>query len=325
MMNGTEIKELADALDTAYLRAADLDEMLLSIPKRPLAGQAALNATLPEAILTVVRNSVAEGWGGSLLRAVSLGRPDSQPLKAFFALHRHLDPNLNPLFSNPWQSTLLVGQLFMGRDQIRRDLWRMDTSPFAKKVMVIASETRQVGKTHTCSLIKFVRQEPSHKVTYLDLDERRCEDLKKADHNLRAVAFELAEQWGIDTAALPKQDDEQEPRWAQLLAPYLVGRANMNGGVVRWLVIDGFRKRNQPSAGVKELIDRLSELLMVKPNFRFLLLNYREPLPLPVRYFEEWVQPLTGVEIVETLDAAYTYYARRPATLNEKRLSPLLR
>jgi len=298
-LNGPEIEEFAGLLSRAYNDWDALSGLLLSINQGPIQNLAGMYATIPAAARQIVSRSNDEGWAPALLIAVQAGRPQSAEVQAFFARYPGFDVRRNPHLGDFWQATQLFGgDLFMGRADVRTYLKRM-TIDNNRKVLQITGETHKIGKSYTCSLVSFVSEKATcNKVTYIELD--------KKPYDLRKLANELAEKWKINPADLPKQDAEQEPRWAQSLASALVEKAEMPGGLVRWLILDGFGAC-EISSGIKELIDGLALKIKSTGNFRLILMDYNPltPLPLSVRSYVYKVAPLTRDEIKETFASAH--------------------
>jgi hypothetical protein len=298
LMNGAEVRDFADLLADVY----DWDtftRLLLSIKQAPVQKQAGMRADFDAATLQVVSRSNDRGWAANLLIAVAIERSENLDVKAFFTQHPHFDEKRNPYLRDFWQATRLFGgDLFMGRAEVRL-LLKMMTIPENRKVLQITSETHQVGKSYTYSLVEFVGNKTTrNEVTYIELNKRAYDLGKLADH--------LVKEWEIDPALLPKQGAEQESRWAQWLAPELIKNAKMTDGIVRWLILDGFGAC-VISDGVKELVDGLALKIKSTGNFRLILMDYDplRPLPLPVRTFAYVVKPLTRREIEETLEFAH--------------------
>jgi hypothetical protein len=311
LLNGPESQQLASALFDAY-DLQGLTNLLLSIDQLAVERQVSMNANPSEATFEVVLNANREGWVPSLLRAVSIDRPGNAKVQQFFAAYTHLDPAKNPPIANPWMTyRLFGGQLFLGRPRVRKLLMKMD-NPLNRKVLVIRSDRRQVGKTHTRTLIDFAsHQGLRNKPAYIDLDSK--------SYDLRALVDEVALKWGMDPAMLPRQGEEQETRWAQQLAPFLIENAGQDGSLVRWLILDGFRER-VPSPGIQAFVDQLAVSIQSTTPFRLILVNYTYPLPLTLLSYEEVVVPLTIDEIKTALSSIHESCCGQRASAEETQM-----
>jgi hypothetical protein len=298
LMDGAEVTNFAKLLVDVY-DWNSLTSLLLSINQAPVQKQAGMNADFDAATLQVVNRSNERGWAANLLIAVAADRSENPDVKAFFKQYPHFDERRNPHLRDFWQTTRLFGgDLFMGRADVRTYLKNM-TVPESRKVLQITSETHQVGKSYTYFLVEFVGKKTNfNEVTYVELN--------KKPYDLEKLAAHLAKKWDVDPAKLPRQDGEQESRWAQGLAPALVENAKMPDGMVRWLILDGFGAC-VISEGIKELVDGLALQIRSTGNFRLILMDYdpHRPLPLPVRAFAYVVKPLERGEIEETFKSAH--------------------
>jgi hypothetical protein len=303
LFDGPQLRQFAEVLSSAY-DPVSLTGVLLNINQPTVDKQAPMNATFGEATLAIAVNANNEGWAPSLLKAVAADRADNDDVKRFLATYPDLDPARNPQIANPWMAyRLFGGRVFLGRMRVRNLLVKMN-NPLNRKVLVIKSGQRQVGKTYTGALVSLVSEQNGYNIAYIDLD--------KKIYDLRTVAEELALKWEIPQD-VPRQGDEQDTRWAQQLASFLVSTAPRKNGVVRWLILDGFRER-VPSAGIKALIDQLAISIQADPSFRLILTNYNDPLPLTLLWFEDIVVPLTLEEIRTALAAIHqTFCGQAPS------------
>jgi hypothetical protein len=308
LLNGPQSLQFADVLVSAYMTSQKLDRLLLFLGQPAVNLQATMNATFPEAALGIVLNANREGWAPSLLKAVAAGVPENPEVQQFFATYRELDPARNPQIANPWMAYRLYGgRLFMGRMQVRKQLRKMDL-PLYRKVLVVQSNQRQVGKTYTGALVDLVSEQSGHHVAYIDLDSK--------EYTLQMVAEELALKWEIAPEQLPRQGGEQETRWAVQLGLFLVSNAPAKDGLVRWLILDGFRER-VPSVGMKALIDELAVSIQDKRLFRMIVGNYSEPLPANLLSYVDIVVPLTLPEIQTALTAIHESLCGQAASAEE--------
>jgi hypothetical protein len=307
LLTGPESVQFATVLSSAYMRQ-DLDRLLLLLSQPVVNLQSTMNATFPQAALEVVLNANREGWAPSLLKAVAAGMPGNLEVQQFFSAYRHLDPASNPQIANPWMAYRLYGgRLFIGRMQVRKQLRKMD-QPFDRKVLVVQSSQRQVGKTYTGALVDLVSEQSGHHVAYMDLDSK--------EYTLQTVAEELALKWDIDPKQLPSQGGEQETRWAVQLGSFLVLNAPAKNNLVRWLILDGFRER-VPSVGMKALIDELAVSIQENHLFRMIVANYNESLPTNLLSFVDIVVPLALPEIQTALTAIHQSLCGQAASAEE--------
>jgi hypothetical protein len=294
LLDGPASQQLAATLFMAF-DPPSLTTVLLSINQPMVERYGPMSATFEQATLFIVLDANQKGWVPSLLQAVAQSnRAGNQSVIDFFANHAYLKSHLNPRAVDPWDAyRLFGGQLFLGRAAVRKLLRKM-TDPLSRKVLVIKCDQRQIGKTYTHVLVEFFSyQNALNTPHYIDLDTKI--------YDLKAVVTEVAVCWGVNPEDLPKQAEEQETRWAQQLATYLVENAPPKNGLVRWLVLDGFRERI-PSSGVKAFIEGLAVRIQSTAAFRLILTNYNDALPLALLAFEDVVVPLTDQEI----EAAFT-------------------
>jgi hypothetical protein len=304
LFDGPQLRQFAEVLSSVY-DPVSLSGLLLSINQITVDKQAPMNATFGAATLAIAVNANNEGWAPSLLKAVAADRSENAGVKHFFSTYPDLDPARNPQIADPWMAyRLFGGRVFLGRMRVRTLLRKMN-NPLNRKVLVIKSGQRQVGKTYTGALVSLVSEQNGYNIAYIDLD--------KKIYDLRSVAEELALKWEIHPQDMPRQGDEQETRWAQQLASFLVLTAPRKNGVVRWLILDGFRER-LPSPGIKALIDQLAISIQAEASFRLILTNYNDPLPLTLLSFEDIVVPLTLEEIRTALAAIHqTFCGQAPS------------
>jgi hypothetical protein len=299
LFDGPQLRQFAEVLSSAY-DPVSLSGLLLSINQITVDKQAPMNATFGAATLAIAVNANNEGWAPSLLKAVATDRSENAGVKQFFSTYPDLDPARNPQIADAWMAyRLFGGRVFLGRMRVRNLLRKMN-NPLNRKVLVVKSGQRQVGKTYTGALVSLVSEQNGYNIAYIDLD--------KKTYDLRTVAEELALKWEIQPTDVPRQGEEQETRWAQQLASFLVSTAPRKNGVVRWLILDGFRER-VPSAGIKALIDQLAISIQADPSFRLILTNYNDPLPLTLLSFEDVVVPLTLDEIRTALSAIHKTFS----------------
>jgi hypothetical protein len=309
-VNGPAIAEFGALLPLVFTEDT-LNVVLLKLDRGGLDMQVVRHASVPDRMMMLVGKANSDGWLLDLVKAVALERPNSPEVTAFVRNYPYLDPARNPVSTNPWDAhQIFGGKLFIGRLSLRKYLKKIE-QPVGRKVLVVTSACRHIGKTYTTDLIRFVAQQrPLNKLTYIDLD------LETYDPG--SLAHKLASDWNVDQGALPKQDKEQAPRWIQQLTRFLVTDSPAANGIVRWIVLDGFREK-VPSLDVQEFIAQLAACVQSHDAFRLILLNYTQLLPLTVRPFSfaDVVEKMTDEEIGVALTDIHGRIVGRPITAQE--------
>ena len=299
------------ALLSVVFTEATLDLELLKLNRGGLDKQVTTKAAPPERMMLLVGKANSEGWLRDLVKAVALARSNSDEVRAFTMKYPDLDPARSPVLTNPWDThQIFGGKLFIGRQLLRKYLKKIE-QPLGRKLLVVTSASRNIGKTYTTDLIRFVAQQrPLNKLTYIDLD------LETYDPG--SLAHKLACDWNVDPETLPKQDKEQASRWIRHLTCFLVTDSPAANGMVRWIVLDGFREK-VPSLEVQEFIAQLAASIQSHDAFRLVLINYTQLLPLKVRPFSfaDVVEKITDDEIALALTEIHGRIVGRPITPEE--------
>jgi hypothetical protein len=164
-------------------------------------------------------------------------------------------------------------------------------APTGRKVLLVTSDHRKVGKTYSMELIDYVaaQQQPSGVVSF---------DLDTDDYDPIKLAKKLASEMGGNADLIPDRATEQAPRSNQELVRLLIPRTATQPAKVWWLVFDGFRSKI-PSEPIQDFIAQLGQRIQQREEFRLILLNYTYPLPLAVAgfTFKDNVKPLTRTEL----------------------------
>ena len=289
-MTGPEIVEFSKAIKLAY-EYDDLAELLQSMDLS-ITDYVTANAKYPTQIQELVGVFNSKGWILKLVSAVVKDRPNSQPIQNFLSRHRYWDPaNHPPTNDHPWDTLrVLGGRSFIARDRLRRALKKMDQKT-GRKVLVITSAYRKVGKTYSKDLIEFVSSNlPPSDVAYADLDNETYTPIR--------LAKKLAKEMKLDASLIPNEATEQASRSNQELVSFLIPSRTDPAPMVWWIVLDGFREQI-PSEEIQEFIAQLGERIQGTEEFRLILLNYDYTLPLAVAGFSimDNLEPLTRPEL----------------------------
>jgi hypothetical protein len=295
-MTGPEIVEFSSAVRNAFA-VEDLARLLLGMNRR-LADYVPALAPYPDQVIQLVARANSEGWISQFVSEVVRTRPNSQAIGSF--LNNNSDWNLGSVTpcANPLD-TLRVsgGKCFIGRPQLRKYL-RMMNTPTGKKVLVVTSDRRKVGKTYSRELIRFLslNQQPSE-VAYLDLDDD--------DHDSGKLAQWLAQAMGNSPAGMPLQSQQQATRWNQELVDWIVPATKQPAAAaatVWWIILDGFRQW-VPSEAMQDFIAQIAQRIQSTQRFRLILLNYTYRLPFAVEAFtfKEQVRPIEPAEVTAFL------------------------
>lgn len=286
-MTGPEIVKFSDAVSAAY-QPNELTTLLLKLNRRFLDHVNA-NAPFPQQVVELVGAANSQGWISQLALAVVDDRPNIQPIKDFLTLNPYWDPSRYPPLAHP-ADTLRVygGKSFIGRSVLRSALKKMNT-PTGKKVLVVTSTHRLVGKTYSRELINFVSKnlQPSF-VAHAELDEK---------YDPIKLTKKLAKDMRLNPSLIPDDATEQAPRTNQDLVPTLLTTDNTNPQPVVWIVLDGFRQA--PSESIRDFIERLAEQIQSMVEFRLILLNYPSHFPPQVGSWviKDELEPLTRTEL----------------------------
>jgi Effector-associated domain 1 len=313
-MNEPAVAEFGKLLSDLFTEV-DLDTELLKLDKGSLDKHAATKLAAPDRMIQLVVNANREGWIRDLVKAVVLARPNRPEVKAFTAKYPDTEPARSPMLTNPWDTYQIPGgRLFIGRQSLRTYLKRIE-QPLDKKLLIVTSTSRNIGKTYTKDLILFAAQQrPLNKVNYIDLDVEI--------YDAGSLARKVASDWNVDPETLPKQDKEQAARWIQHLTRFLITDSPATNGMIRWIVLDGFREKI-PSLEVQEFIAQLAVAIQTHAHaaFRLVLINYTQLLPLTLRppfSFVDVVEKITDDEIGLALTEIHGRTFGRPITPEER-------
>lgn len=294
-MNPPEIKKFSEAVDTVYTYA-ELSDLLLGLDKRLDKLVPLMNATFPEQVRSLVNVADREGWAARLVMAVVQGKyGQTGAVKSFLAEYPDWAAAHNPRAEHPCDTLKVFGgKSFIGRDVLREFLKRMETVT-EKKLLVVKSEKRKVGKTYSRDLVEFLayNRQPS-RVVYYDLDSDDYDPVK--------LAKKLGELMSIDMSSAPDSTWEQAARSSHELVRLLIPDTPNPQPLVWWIILDGFRQK-APSEATRDFIDQLAIRIQRREDFRLLLLNYTYTQPVAVSgfAFKENVEPLAEAEMKDYL------------------------
>lgn len=307
-MTPHEILRFSQAITVTY-SYGDLSALLLSLNRQldKLVPQTNTNFSEQTQYLVNVANS--QGWLVPLVLGVIRERGQTQAVKDFLTAYPEWDAARNQQFAHPCDTLKLFGgKSFIGRDDLRKFLKRMDTAT-GRKLLVVTGEKRKVGKTYSKDLVDFLAiNRPPSQVVYHDLDA--------ADYDPIKLAKKLGPLMGMDLSSLPDSTSEQAPRSNQELVSLLIPDSPNPQPQVSWIILDGFRQK-VPSEATRDFIDQFAQRIQARQDFRLLLLNYTYTLPLAVSgfAFKENVKPLGETELKSFLSRIHTdRYGAEPST-----------
>jgi hypothetical protein len=290
-MTGPEIVTFTSIVSSAFVEH-ELSTLLKKLNKNFLDYVPA-NVPYPKQVEELVGAANSKGWISQLVLAVLDDRPNNQFIKDFLSKHPYWDPANHPPLKHPADTLrILGGRSFIGRDRLRAVVKKMDT-PTGKKVLLVKSTHRKVGKTYSKDLLDFVSKklQPSG-VAYVDLDFEDFDPIK--------LAKKLAKEMKLNTSLFPDSATEQAPRSNQELVSLLTESSPnpANPPPNWWMVLDGFRDR-QPSEAIQDFIAQLAQRVQQTEEYRLILANYGCLLPLTVGEFVFTLdlEPLTRTEL----------------------------
>jgi len=292
-MTGSEILQFSQAVSEIY-NDADFANILLALNKSPFAKLVAGIIGFQNQVAFVVAIANSEGWADQLVMTVIKERGHTRVIKEFLVNNPDWDPAKNPPVLDPSDALrLLGGKYFIGRSGLRGYLKRMNITT-DRKVLVITSDHRKVGKTYSRDLINFIVEHRK------PLERRIYEDLDAADYDPVTLAKKLGAAMNRDLSGVPDQPSQQAARSNQELVSLLIPTANEPASEVWWIILDGFRRKILSEA-MKDFIERLAKQIVDRQDFRLLLINYTYELPLDVDYLvlKEKVEPLCPQELEE--------------------------
>ena len=273
-MTGPEILEFSRLVNELY-SPAELRTLLQTLDRR-FDDYVVQQATFPDQIALLVATANGNAWITELVVAVLRGRSEASQVRAFLASHPDWDPSRAATIDDPCDALeVLGGKKFIGRAAFRKFLKLMNR-PTGKKVLIIRSDLRKVGKTYSTVLIEYVRnRRPQSNLAYVDLDTD--------DFSSGSLALKLAQELGIDTSTIPQQGQQQAARWNQELAAWLIPSTPPDLRVW-WIVLDGFRQKI-PSEATQDLVAQIAQRVQGTETRRLVLVNFTYRLPLAVDAF----------------------------------------
>jgi len=287
-VTGQQIVEFSDVLSTIY-KENGFRRLLLSI-NRTLQALASAADPFPDQVLRVVEVANAEGWLAVLVGAVTKAQSNNRAVRQFLADHPDWDVIGNAPASHPCDTLRIFGgRSFLGRKPFREHLKRMDELT-GKKVLLITSAQRKVGKTYSRELVQFMAMNIQNSGTvYVDLD--------KVENDPAVVAAKIAQDLGL-AAGGGTVGGQQAARGNHDLVDWLVPTNQQPRGRISWILLDGFRER-LASEALQDLIAQLAQRIQSTANYRLILINYSYTLPLAVDAFtlKEQVEPLARGDV----------------------------
>ena len=233
-MTGHEIVQFSDAVYVTYSEK-DFETLLLGLDK-VFAKLVAGIIGFKKQVEYVVGVAKGEGWVGQLVTAVIKDRGHTQAIKGFLKVYPDWDPVRNPPVEDPSDALRLVGgKYFIGRKDLRGFLKRLNVAT-DRKVLLITSEHKRVGKTYSRDLINFIveNRQPSGLV---------YEDLDAGDYDPVKLAKKIGAKMKRDFSEVPDESSEQANRSNQELVTLLVPEPGEGPSKVWWIILDGFRRR----------------------------------------------------------------------------------
>jgi len=296
-MRDVESQKFGQALSDTYTYG-ELSGLLLGLNQR-------LDKIVPQVMsfaeqsLYLVNVANRQGWIVEFVIAVIRDRGQTQTMRSFLTEYPDWENACNPQQAHPCDTLKVFGgKSFIGRDDLRKFLKKMDTAT-GRKLLVVNAEKRKIGQTYSTELVNFLsaNRQPS-RVVYLDLDSDDYEPVK--------LAKKLGELMGVDMTSIPDSTSEQAPRSNQELVSLLIPDDPNPQPKDWWVILDGFRKK-VPSEGTRDFIDQLAQRVQARQDFRLLLLNYTYTLPLAVSgfAFKEGVRPLGETELKDFLSRVH--------------------
>jgi len=296
-MTGPELVQFSFAVSRAFI-VNELQLLLLGMNLR-FEDYAPALLPYPEQIDQLVARANSQGWIGQFVVVVVRAAPHNEEIQAFLQTHPHLNPSAISPGNHPCDTLFVFGgKCFIGRANLRRFLKAM-TLPTGKKVLVVTSERRKVGKSYSRVLVDFLaqHQQPAA-VVAIDLDQD--------DYDPGTLAEAIAGRLGVTTSG-PLQDRQQAPRWNQALVEWIAPLTPVPLATQAfWIVLDGFRQKPLSEA-LQDFIAQLAQRIQGMSHLRLILLNYTYRLPLAVEafVFKDRVEPIEQGELEVFLSAVY--------------------
>jgi hypothetical protein len=291
-VTGAEIVQFSSALNGAF-NVNELRALVLGLNRKFEDYTSALKP-FPDQVQELVAAANSQNWIAQLVSAVVASRPDNPALKPFLSIYPFWDPGRAASAGHPCDALrVLGGKSFIGRQTLRKFLKKMNTA-IGKKVLIVTSEQRKIGKTYSMELLNFLAASTQDaRVAYVDLD--------KENYDPGQLTAKLGGQMHKAMPGIPQPNEQQDARWNQDLVDWLVPIPD-NNGTVWWIVLDGFREK-LPSEGVQDLIAQLAQRIQGTINFRLILINftYRLPLGVDAFSFRDKISPIQRQEVEDFL------------------------
>jgi len=287
-MTGPEIVTFTQIVSNAY-KVDEFSDLLLGL-NRNFLDYVPATVPFPQQVKELVGAANSKGWISQLVLAVVADRPNNQHIRDFLGKHPYWDPAKHPALQHPADTLrVLGGRSFIARDNLRKALKKMD-EPTGRKVLLVSSNHRKVGKTYSRDLVGFISEnkQPSE-VAYVDLDSEKFDPIN--------LAKKIAKEMKLNTSLFPDETTEQAARSNQELVKLLTDVDNPSLKVW-WIILDGFRE-GVPSEAIQDFIAQLAQRIQSSEEFRLILVNYTSVLPLAVSGFtlKDNLKPLTRTEL----------------------------
>jgi Effector-associated domain 1 len=232
------------------------------------------NVSFPTIVDRVMGEARDTGWLPQLIRGSLAFVPGNPLIQQFIINYPEFDPTIPPPpVADPYNACLLrAKRVFINRRGLRQALKELGT-PDGPRVLVVTGE-RATGKTYTHEMISHLasRIQGHRPPVYVDLDVYQYKPVELAE----AIGHRMGRP-DIDT--IPKQYDDQSPRWNEKLCDWLVGGVTRDQPNIWWFVLDGFRKKT----ALPEMVDFIEKLAVLVERsvtrLRLVLLNYTQLLP----------------------------------------------
>ena len=230
--------------------------------------------SFPDIVSRVLLKASNEPSFPEFIRATYNYIPGNLKFKEFADTYPHL-VTLLPVTADPYDACVLLAErVFINRRGLRQMLRKLG-APVGPRVLIVNGE-RATGKTYTSHLISHLTTNlPGHKPpVYVDLDTYHYTPVDLAEDIGRQMGMDLHD---LDT--LPRQYDDQMPRWNQKLCTWVIRRVASDPTSIWWFIFDGFRERELREETV-DFIERLMGLVdKTVTRLRLILINYTRSLP----------------------------------------------
>jgi hypothetical protein len=271
-----------EALRRGLLRAFDAESLgeLLFFHLNKKIGEIAGPGPFGTVVAKVIRKADEEGWIRDLVRVAHEERPTNTDLTAVYEAYQ-ADPPEEPPGPEPLSPprTIWNGHPLINRCDFYRyllDLYNGDAS------VVVVDGPRQSGKSFSYDVLSyFARRRAARRraarrraapqgIVFVDLESH-----SNASPYTVAVSIVLQMDWS--PAKIPDRQEAQEPRWAEEISEWLVGKFRASEKTW-WLVFDNCNCSTL-TVGTRCLVERMALRAFDDNALRVILLSYPGPLP----------------------------------------------